>query len=347
MEAFKPLIAKVAAGLPLAGPEAEIAFSQILSGESTPAQTAAFLMALRVRGETVEEIASAAHIMREKAEKVALDGLDALDTCGTGGDGTGTFNVSTAVALVAASAGVKVAKHGNRSATSLCGCADVLEELGVNINQTPDQVRSCVENANIGFMFAPLYHKSMRFVANTRKQLGFRTIFNILGPLSNPAGAVYQVLGVFHPNLVEIMAMVLNRLGTKHAMVVHGSGGMDEISMTGPTMVSEIRDGRVENYMIKPEDYGFKPCALGDLKGGTKEENAAILKGLLKGERSPKRDMLLLNAGAALYVAGKASGIGEGINMAAEAIDSGRALNILDRFVQVSSAHRPGFTGSQ
>jgi anthranilate phosphoribosyltransferase len=285
--------------------------------------------------------------MREKAEKVALDGLDALDTCGTGGDGTGTFNVSTAVALVAASAGVKVAKHGNRSATSLCGCADVLEELGVNINQTPDQVRSCVENANIGFMFAPLYHKSMRFVANTRKQLGFRTIFNILGPLSNPAGAAYQVLGVFHPNLVEIMAMVLNRLGTKHAMVVHGSGGMDEISMTGPTLVSEIRDGRVENYMIKPEDYGFKPCALGDLKGGTKEENAAILKGLLKGERSPKRDMLLLNAGAALYVAGKASGIGEGINMAAEAIDSGRALNILDRFVQVSSAHRPGFTGSQ
>ncbi len=344
---FNEMVKKLLEKKNLDPPEMAYCMERIMSGEVTEIQIAAFLTALKIKGETVEEIASAAHIMREKAEKVALDGLDALDTCGTGGDGTGTFNVSTAVALVAASAGVKVAKHGNRSATSLCGCADVLEELGVNINQTPDQVRSCVENANIGFMFAPLYHKSMRFVANTRKQLGFRTIFNILGPLSNPAGAAYQVLGVFHPNLVEIMAMVLNRLGTKHAMVVHGSGGMDEISMTGPTLVSEIRDGRVENYMIKPEDYGFKPCALGDLKGGTKEENAAILKGLLKGERSPKRDMLLLNAGAALYVAGKASGIGEGINMAAEAIDSGRALNILDRFVQVSSAHRPGFTGSQ
>lgn len=333
---FNEMVKKLLEKKNLDPTEMEYCMEKIMSGEVPEVQMAAFLTALKIKGETVEEIASAARIMREKAEKVELDG-DTLDTCGTGGDGTGTFNVSTGVAIIAASAGVRVAKHGNRSATSLCGCADVLEELGVNINQTPDQVKSCVESANIGFMFAPLYHRSMRFVANTRKQLGFRTIFNILGPLSNPAGAAYQVLGVFHPSLVEMMAMVLNRLGTRRAMVVHGSDGMDEISMTGPTKVSEIRDGRMESYTLNPKDYGFGTCSLADLKGGRREENAAILRGLLKGDRGPKRDMLLLNAGAALYVAGRAGSIGEGIGIAAEAIDSGMALDVLDRFVRVST----------
>ena len=310
---------------------------RIMSGEVSEVQMAAFLTALKIKGETVEEIAAAARIMREKAERVVLGDTEALDTCGTGGDGSGTFNVSTAVALVAASTGVKVAKHGNRSATSLCGCADVLEELGVNINQTPDRVKICVENVNIGFMFAPLYHKSMKHVANTRKQLGFRTIFNILGPLSNPAGAAYQVLGVFNAELVDMIAMVLNELGTKHAMVVHGFDGIDEISMTGPTKVAEIQDGRMESYTLSPEDYGFEPCKLSDLKGGKREENAAILRGLLGGERGPKRDMLLLNSGAALYVSGRADSIKEGIELARDAIDSGKALDTLNRFVQASA----------
>ena len=335
---FNKMVAKLLEKKNLESGEMAYCMEQIMSGEISEVQMAAFLTALKIKGETVDEIASAARIMREKAEKVVLDNADALDTCGTGGDGIGTFNVSTAVALVAAAAGVKVAKHGNRSATSLCGCADVLEELGVNINQTPDRVRTCVENANIGFMFAPLYHKSMKHVANTRKQLGFRTIFNILGPLSNPAGAAYQVLGVFNPELVEMMAKVLNELGTKHAMVVHGSDGMDEISMTGPTIVAEIQDGQMRSYTISPEDYGFKPCTLSDLKGGKREENAAILKGLLQGERGPKRDMLLLNSGAALYVAGMASDIKEGIELAESVIDSGKALDILDRFVQASAS---------
>lgn len=330
-------IAKLLQRINLEQAEMLDAMEAIMSGEVPEIQMAAFLTALKAKGETVEEITAAARIMREKADKVPLDGMEALDTCGTGGDSAGTFNVSTAAALIAASLGVKVAKHGNRSATSLCGCADVLEELGVNISQTPEKVRSCMEQANMGFMFAPLYHKSMKHVANTRRQLGFRTLFNILGPLANPAGAQYQVLGVFDGTLAETMASVLRCLGTRHALVVHGFDGLDEITLTGPTKVVELKDQDIIRYQIAPEQFGFTSCSLKELQGGDRQTNARILRALVAGEKSPMRDMALLNAGAALYVANRSRSIGEGVEMAREAIDSGMAINTLKRLCEVSS----------
>ncbi len=320
----------------LESPEMEQCMELIMTGRVNDVEIAAFLTALKIKGETVSEIAAAARIMRDKTEKVNLNRFYTLDTCGTGGDNQGTFNVSTAAAIVAASSGIKVVKHGNRSASSLCGSADVLEELGINIQMSPEQVQESVKSINIGFMFAPIYHKSMKYVAPVRKQLGFGTIFNILGPLSNPALANAQVLGVFHSDLTWVMASVLRHLGTEHALVVHGADGMDEISITGPTHVMELKNGKIESYVISPEDFGLERYRTVDLSGGSKTKNADIILKLFDGEKGPKRDMLLLNSGAALYAGKAAEGIKEGIELAGELIDSGKALKTLQEFIRVS-----------
>lgn len=335
------ILSKLLDGKNLEKDEMTYCMDQIMTGQVSEVQTAAFLTALKAKGETIEEITAAAKVMRDKASKVALEDADVLDTCGTGGDGMNTFNVSTAVAIVAASVGIRVLKHGNRSASSKCGSADVLEELGVNISQTPEHVKACVEQTNMGFMFAQVYHQSMKHVASTRKQLGFRTLFNILGPLSNPAGAKRQVLGVSHPKLAPVMAAVLGELGVKHAYVVHGEDGLDEISLTGATNVVELKDGKLGAYTIQPEQFGLNRCSMADLTGGDRQINARIILDLLQGAKGPKRDMLLLNSGAAIYVGGKAGDLAQGIQMAEEAIDSGKAIHTLNRFIEVSQSAIP------
>ncbi|HEY8499611.1 MAG TPA: anthranilate phosphoribosyltransferase [Clostridia bacterium] len=335
---LKEIMAKILERRNLTNGEMTYCMDLIMSGQVSEIQMASFLTAMKIKGETVAEVLSAAQVMREKCEKVDLGTNETLDTCGTGGDGHNTFNFSTAAAIVAAAAGVKVVKHGNRSATSKCGSADVLEKLGVNIMQDPSGVKESVEKCNIGFMFAPLYHKSMKHVVNTRKQLGFRTIFNILGPLANPASATRQIMGVYNPDLTWISACALRQLGVKRALVFHGYDGMDEISLTGPTQVREVNDGRIESYVINPEDFGFNRCSLPDLKGGTAEDNANIMKRLFKGEKGPMRDALLLNSGAALYAAGMTADIKEGIIESARLIDTGKVYETMNRFINVSNS---------
>jgi anthranilate phosphoribosyltransferase len=328
-------IAKVAAGNSLTQEEAAEAFDLVMSGAATPAQIGALVMGLRVRGETVDEIAGAARAMRAKVLTVrAPEG--AIDTCGTGGDGKGTFNISTCAAFVVAGAGVPVAKHGNRAISSRSGSADVLKELGVNIEASPETISRCIAECGLGFMFAPAHHAAMRHVAQVRTELGTRTIFNLLGPLANPAGAKYQVIGVFGKGWVEPIAQVLALLGTIRAWVVHGSDGLDELTTTGISDVAVVDAGKVSTFRISPRNAGLPDARPEDLIGGNAVENAAHIRAVLGGLKGPLRDIVLLNAAAALLVAGKASTLREGVALAAESIDSGKALAVLEALVPLS-----------
>ena len=316
--------------------------NEIMGGEATPAQIGSFITALRMKGETIEEISGAATVMREKATRietgVAIDkGEILVDTCGTGGDNSGTFNVSTTTAFVVAAAGIPVAKHGNRSVSSQCGSADVLEALGVNLDLIPEQVGKCVREVGIGFLFAPMLHSAMKHAIGPRREIGVRTIFNVLGPLTNPAGANVQLLGVYSPDLCEKLARVLGRLGSRRALVVCGAGNVDEFTVTGDTEVAELSNGEVRTYTVRPEDAGLGRSRLVDLQGGdTPEESAAILRDVLGGAKGAKRDMLLLNSGAALYAAGKVPGLKTGVVLATGIIDSGAALAKLEALIKFS-----------
>jgi len=320
---IREAIARVVDGGTLSEAESRAVMEEIMEGRATDAQIAAFLVALRMRGETVEELVGAANAMREKATEVPI-GVDAVDTCGTGGDGAGTFNISTVAAFVVAGAGVPVAKHGNRSVSSRCGSADLLEALGIRLDLPPETLARCVEEVGIGFLFAPLLHRAMKHAIGPRREIGVRTLFNLLGPVTNPAGVRRQVLGVYSPDRVEQMAKVLKDLGTKRALVVHGDG-MDEVTICGPTLVGELKDGGVRTYQVVPEDFGFRRVELRELSGGDTRTNAEIAEGVLKGEPGPKRDVVVLNAGAAIWIGGKASSWEEGVQMAQEAIEDGMA----------------------
>jgi anthranilate phosphoribosyltransferase len=324
--------------------------NQIMGGEATPAQVGAFITALRMKGETIEEIAGAARVMRDRAtpirvgkaldidrEEINLDRETILDTCGTGGSGTKSFNISTTVAIVVSACGVKVAKHGNRSISSACGSADVLEALGVNLNVTPQQVESCINEIGLGFLFAPAMHGAMKHAIGPRREIGIRTIFNILGPLTNPAGADRQVLGVYAENLVDVMARVLVKLGCRRGFVVHGLDGMDEVTLTGPTRIGEICDGAVTLSTIEPEDFGLRRCALADLQGGDAAANAAIVRDVLAGHPGPKRDVVLLNAAYALVAAGVARDVESGLGRGLSAIDDGLAMAKLDALIAMTN----------
>ena len=321
--------------------QAEAVMQQIMNGETTESQIGAYLMALRMKGETTDEIIGSARALRGAAHKVptTVDG-DLLDTCGTGGDNSGSFNISTTVAFVAAGAGIPVAKHGNRAATSKCGSADVLAELGVNLSLTPEQVGRCVDEIGIGFLFAVKLHPAMRYAIGPRRELGIRTIFNILGPLTNPAGAQRQLMGVFAADLTDLLAHVLQALGTKSAMVVNGYGGLDELTVTGPNRISYLReDGAIEHLDIDPTDLGFHMASINDLKGDDAPTNAAILRSVLDGsETGAKRDIVLLNAGAAMMAAGKVKSIRDGVRLARDVIHSGKAVEKLDSLINLSQS---------
>lgn len=309
---------------------------EIMEGQATEAQIAGFLTALRVKGETVDEITGAAKIMREKATTIrAPEGV--LDTCGTGGDMSHTFNISTTVAIVAAATGIPVAKHGNRSVSSQSGSADVLEALGIKIDLIPQKVEKCLFETGFGFLFAPLFHPAMKFAVGPRREIGIRTIFNILGPLINPAGAKRQVLGVFSDKLTETLAMVLGNLGAKEAMVVHGEDGLDEISISSRTKVSRLKNGKIESFSIKPEDFGILRNEIEQIRGGDKEKNATITLSILNGEKGPKRDIVLLNSAAALIIAGVTEDFKLALGIAEDSIDSGKALKKLEEVKRVSN----------
>ena len=336
MDAFKPLLAKVATGASLSTSEAQRAFDCMLSGEVTPAQMGGFLMALRVRGETVEEITGAVTAMRARMLRVDIpDG--AIDVVGTGGDGAGSYNVSTLAALVVAACGVPVAKHGNRAASSKSGSSDVLTALGVKIGIAPEAVARCVRVCGIGFMMAQTHHAAMRHVGPARVELGTRTIFNLLGPLSNPAGVTRQLLGVFSAHWLEPLAQVLKALGAQRVWVMHGSDGLDELTTTGPSDVAELRDGKLRRFRITPEEAGLARATPDELKGGDPAHNAAALIGVLDGARGPYRDIAILNAAAALVVADKAQTLQDGAAQASRAIDSGAARATLARLIEVSN----------
>ncbi|MDI3471578.1 MAG: Anthranilate phosphoribosyltransferase [Pseudolabrys sp.] len=334
---FKALIAKVATGTPLTRQEAANAFDRMMSGEATPSQMGGLLMALRVRGETVDEITGAVTTMRAKMLGVKAPS-HAVDVVGTGGDASGSFNISTCAAFIVAGAGVPVAKHGNRALSSKSGSADVLIALGVKIDLTPAQVGRCIHEAGIGFMFAPSHHPAMKNVGPTRVELGTRTIFNLLGPLSNPAGVKRQMIGTFSRHWVEPMAQVLKNLGSESIWVVHGSDGLDEITTTGPTTVASLENGKITTFEVKPEDVGLPRAGAGALKGGDGEANARTLLDVLKGKPSAYRDVSLLNAAAAMIVAGKAKTLQDGLGLAAKSVDSGEAEGRLDRLIAVSNA---------
>jgi anthranilate phosphoribosyltransferase len=333
---MKALISLVAEGTNLSLAQAETAMSLMMNGDATPAQVAAFLMALRIKGETVDEITGCARVMRSRATQVVHSQPIAVDTCGTGGDKSNTFNISTTAAFVVAGAGVPVAKHGNRAASSLTGSADVLEALGVNLSLTAAQVGQCIDEVGIGFMFAPALHSSMKHVAPVRKEIGMRTIFNLLGPLTNPAQTPAQVMGVFSANLTEPLARVLGNLGCRHALVVYGIDGVDEISISGPSVISEMEDGFVQTYRITPEDVGIARAPREYIRGGTKEENARITEAILGGESGPRRDVVLLNAAAALLAADQVRSLKEGVDAATASLDSGAALRSLEGLRRLS-----------
>ena len=309
-----------------------------MSGQATDAQIGAFLVALRIKGETIDEIAGGAEVMREKATPIVTVRPDLIDTCGTGGDDSGTFNISTTVAFVACGAGLAVAKHGTRSISSQCGSSDVLTALGVNVEAAPEKVGECIDEVGIGFLFAIALHGAMKHAIGPRRELATRTVFNILGPLTNPAGAKRQLLGVFDGALTEALAEVLRELGSEQALVVHGSDGLDEITLTGPTQVSELRDGQVSTRQIHPGDFGLQTVSAEALKGGDADCNARILRRILDGEEGPQRDVVLLNAAAAMVVGGRAEDITAGLEVARESIDSGKARHALDRLVEVSNS---------
>ena len=336
MDDLKALIGKVATGATLTREEAASAFDSMMSGEATPSQMGGLLMALRVRGETVDEITGAVAAMRSKMLRVTAP-PDAVDVVGTGGDGSGSVNVSTCASFIVAGAGVPVAKHGNRALSSKSGAADCLAALGIKIDLTPEQVGRCVNEAGIGFMFAPTHHPAMKNVGPTRVELATRTIFNLLGPLSNPAGVKRQMVGVFSRKWVEPLAQVLKNLGSDSVWVVHGSDGLDEITLTGPTFVAALENGNIRTFEVTPDDAGL-PRAGGDaLKGGDAEANAASLRGVLEGKPGAFRDVALLNAAAALIVAGKAKDLKDGVALGAKSLDSGAAMNKLKRLIAVSN----------
>ena len=331
---IKEAIIKLSKKQDLAYAEAEAVMDEIMSGQATPVQMAAYLTALALKGETIDEITASAAGMRAHCIKL-LHNLDVLEIVGTGGDGSNSFNISTTSSLVIAAGGVPVAKHGNRAASSKSGAADVLEALGVKITLTPERSAEILKKINICFLFAQNYHIAMKYVAPIRKELGIRTVFNILGPLSNPAGANMELMGVYDQSLVEPLAQVMANLGVDRGMVVYGQDSLDEISMCAPTSVCEIRDGKFTSYEITPEQFGYERCEKGALTGGTPAENAEITKAILKGEeKGPKRQAVCLNAGAALYIAGKATSIEEGVKLAESLIDSGAALKKLEEFVE-------------
>jgi anthranilate phosphoribosyltransferase len=335
---IKEAIAKVVEKVDLSEEEMESTMDEIMSGEATPAQIGSLITALRMKGETVEEIAGAARVMRQKAVQIRSSFKLLVDTCGTGGDRSHTFNISTATAFVVAGAGLKVAKHGNRSVSSQCGSADVLETLGVNIEAKGEVVEKCLEEVGIAFLFAPLLHGAMKYAIGPRREMGIRSIFNVLGPLTNPAQAQAQVIGVYDGKLTEPLAQVLGRLGSQHAFVVHGSDGLDEITLTGETRISELKEGRVNTYQIKPEDYALKPCGKDDLLGGDKQNNANILQEVLKGAGGARQDIVILNSAAAIVAGDKAKDFKEGIKLARESIDSGAAREKLEKLIEVSNS---------
>ncbi len=349
---LKEVIYKVVTRQDLSEGEMVRAMEVIMGGEATDAQIGAFITALRMKGETVAEITAAAKVMRAKATRIPLgnnlvdldrdeinvDWETIVDTCGTGGDATSTFNVSTTTAFVVAGAGLRVAKHGNRAVSSRCGSADVIEALGINLNLTPSQVAQCINEVGIGFLFAPQLHGAMRFAIGPRREIGIRTIFNVLGPLTNPAGANVQVLGVYDPGLTEPLAQVLGNLGTKSAFVVFGEGSFDEISIVGPTRVSELKDGTVRTYTIAPEDFGLTRARLTDIKGGDVFENARIVRRVLAGEGGPRGDMVALNAAAAFIAAGLALDFPAGIALARETMETGKAIAKLEALAQKSKS---------
>ncbi|MBI4186385.1 MAG: anthranilate phosphoribosyltransferase [Chloroflexi bacterium] len=334
---IKEAIEALVSGRPLSFEQAAGVMEEIMGGEATPAQIAAFVTALRIKGETVEEIAGMASVMRAKAVPVPA-APPLVDTCGTGGDGSCTFNISTAAAFVAAGAGVKIAKHGNRAMTSRCGSADVLEALGVKIDLGAEAVAECINKVGIGFMFAPAFHPAMKHAAAPRREIGIRTVFNILGPLTNPARAEHQVIGAPSQELAQKLAFALLRLGTRHSLVVHGLEGMDEISISGRSLVWEVnkKDGVSPPYEVSPQDFGFREADPSQLKGGTPAENAETLRRILSGETGPRRDVVVMNAAAALVAGNRAANLIDGARLAEQAIDSGRAREKLDQLVSLS-----------
>jgi anthranilate phosphoribosyltransferase len=341
-------IKKVVDRVDLSSTEAELVLDQIMTGQCTDAQIASLLTALRMKGETVAELTGFAKVMRRKAARVNphttvsaeigdTDREALIDTCGTGGDVSGSFNVSTATAFVVAGAGVRVAKHGNRSVSSQCGSADVVEALGVRIELTPDTIARCIDDVGIGFLHAPLLHGAMKYVALARRQMGIRTIFNMLGPLTNPAGANIQVMGVYAAHLTELLARVLAELGSTRAVVVHGSDGLDEITITGESRITELSQGELRTYTVAPEDFGLERAALGEIQGGDARQNSSIILEVLRGGRGPRRDIVLLNAAAALMVSGRAGDLNQGVAAAAESIDSGKAIAKLERLIEFTN----------
>ncbi len=327
-------------GQHLSRAQSSAAIDAMLDGSAPASQMAALLVALRMKGETPDEIAGAAQALRSRAVRVEVSLERLIDTCGTGGDGSQTFNISTAAALVAAAGGARVAKHGNRAVSSKCGSADVLQALGVEVELTPQAVASCIDEVGIGFLFAPRHHGAMKHVAPVRKELGLRTLFNLLGPLANPAGARRQLLGVYDRRQVNVLAQTLAELGCDRAFVVHGAGGLDEISTSGPTLICEVRDGSVRSFEISPEDAGIERAPLSALRGGDAAENAALLRGVLRGEPGARRSAVVLNAGAALAAAGVCETIPEGARLAERVIDSGAALDRLEKLVRASQSRK-------
>jgi len=341
-------IKKVVDRADLTGEEAESVLDQIMTGQCTDAQIASLLTALRMKGETVAELTGFARVMRRRAAQVHsratvraeigdTEREALIDTCGTGGDVSGSFNVSTATAFVVAGAGVRVAKHGNRSVSSQCGSADVVEALGVKIELTPELIGRCIDEVGIGFLHAPLLHDAMKYVAPARRQMGIRTIFNMLGPLTNPAGAKIQLLGVYAAHLTELLARVLAELGSSRALVVHGCDGLDEITITGESKITELRDGKLSTYTVTPEDLGLERATLEEIQGGDAHQNSEIILEVLRGRLGPRRDIVLLNAAAALVASSRAGNLLEGIGAAAESIDSGKALGKLERLIEFSN----------
>ncbi|HJO07167.1 MAG TPA: anthranilate phosphoribosyltransferase [Chloroflexota bacterium] len=328
---------RIIGGASLTYDEAAAVMTEIMAGEPTPAQFGSFVAALRMKGETAAEIAAMGTVMREQALQVEADVAGLVDVVGTGGDGQNTFNVSTAAAFVVAGAGARVAKHGNRAATSQAGSADVLEALGVKIELAPEAVTACIREAGFGFMFAPVFHPAMKFAALLRREIGIPTVFNVLGPLTNPAGVRRQVLGVARPELVELMAGALARMGSEHALVVHGLEGLDELSIAGPSRIMAIRDAAIDIQEITPEDCGLERAPLSAVAGGDAAVNAAMLRAILDGEIGPRADIVLLNAAAAIVVVGLAAEIAAGVAVARESIASGKAAAVLDRLVDVSN----------
>ncbi|OGP10552.1 MAG: anthranilate phosphoribosyltransferase [Deltaproteobacteria bacterium RIFCSPLOWO2_12_FULL_43_16] len=334
---IKEAISKIVKNQDLTESEMKEVMNEIMTGGASPGQIGAFITALRIKGETVDEITGAARVMREKATKIEVKGKKVVDTCGTGGDESMTFNISTAAAFVAAGAGLTVAKHGNRSVSSKSGSADVLKALGVNIEANVAKVEECLKEIGIGFLFAPMLHGAMKYAAPVRKEIGIRTIFNILGPLTNPAGARCQVVGVYDDSLTDILGKVLANLGAEHAFVVRGEDGLDEITLTTETKVTELKDRNLRTYHIKPEDFGFGRCRPEDLKGGSPEMNAEIILSILKGKKGPHRDVVVLNAAAAIVAGGLTRSLEEGILAAGRSLDEGKALEKLNKLVEMTN----------